>query len=165
MLCYVMLYNVMLCIGEGLDCFTFQAIRAQNPYARADANMVDKDGWPKNCQRVLPSNLANMFSKHFGAQFSPLRPTGAGKTAIYNVSRPSTVAVALHAQEEGYANYPTASMSLQAFKHEPTKRFQTISDLQRGHVLNRFQALQRQDRCMLEESLKQPRYIRTNTPR
>ena len=75
--------------------------------------------------KKLPTCPAKQFGQHvFQASWCPvsfLRPTGAGKTAIYNVSRPSTVAVALHAQEEGYANYPTASRSLQAFQQEPTQ--------------------------------------------
>ena len=51
------------------------------------------------CQRVLPSSLANMFSKHF--------------TPFY---RSPT-----HVKGEGYAaNCPIASTSPQAFQHEPT---------------------------------------------
>ena len=84
--------------------------------------MVDKNV----CQRVLPSSLANMSSKHFTPFYRSPTHVGGGKDARQTVL------------QQARPRKPSA------FQHEPTPENDSlirISDPQRSHVLNRSQPL------------------------
>ena len=80
--------------------------------------------WPA---KMVGQKIANVFCQAIGPTCFPsiLVPSFASKanrgwkdcnsTSFYRSRSPTRAG--------GYANYPTASMSLQGFQHEPAKRF------------------------------------------